>query len=277
MDENVEQWIPFADAPWNAAQRKGFDGILAWDQQMKNLPVADLSGEVLKARLADEAAQLRDTGACSLVSDALCQSVFGEAAALNLPPARFIQQLEHAYYHYGALSFEDNAALKQYMQAIVIPRGTLVAGLADLAHNWQVPQVGNLSTAFSLVGKLLNLERDLSADRVFIPRADLAQAGVSVEELKQGVNDARTQKLLWKQIIRIRDAFAQGQPLVKEVPRKFRRTFKKNWLTGLELVGEIERRGYDLWSSPVSLSAMQRFQVNVLAFIGKGVSHARGR
>ena len=36
MDENVEQWIPFADAPWNAAQRKGFDGILAWDQQMKN-------------------------------------------------------------------------------------------------------------------------------------------------------------------------------------------------------------------------------------------------
>ena len=91
------------------------------------------------------------------------------------------------------------------------------------------------------------------------------------------MNDARTKKLLWKQVIRIRDAFAQGQPLVKEVPRKFRRSFKKNWLTGLELVGEIERRQYDLWTRPISLSRLQRFQVIMLSLIGKGVSHARGR
>lgn len=224
-----------------------------------------------------EAAILREHGACALVPESFCKPIFAHAATLNLKPELFIQQFEHAYYHYGALEFEDNAALKQYMQAVVIPRGTLVAGLADMAHTWQVPQVANLATAFSLVGKLLALKDDLKKGRLFIPLADLAQAGVSIEALAQGVNDARTQKLLWKQVIRIRDAFAQGQPLVKEVPRKFRRPFKKNWLTGLELVGEIERRQYDLWTRPITLTALQRFQITVLTFIGKGVSHARGR
>ena len=146
-----------------------------------------------------------------------------------------------------------------------------------MARTWQKPWVANLATAFSLVGKLLHLKEDLANDRVFIPMSGLAQAGISLEELKEGVNDARTKKLLWKQIIRIRDAFAQGQPLLKEVPRKFRRPFKRNWLTGLELVGEIERRQYDLWTEPITLSRLQRFQVTVLSFIGKGATHARGR
>ena len=167
--------------------------------------------------------------------------------------------------------------LKAFLHETVVPKAYLIASLADLAHRWQLPKVADLATAYFLVNQLVNLKDNLAQSRLFIPESDLAQAGVSMEDLRHGTKSKAMEKMLWKQVIRIRDAFAQGQPLVKEVPRKFRRTFKRNWLTGLELVLEIERRDYDLWSSPIQLSKLQQFQIAVLTFVGKGAAKARGR
>jgi phytoene synthase len=104
---------------------------------------------------------------------------------------------------------------------------------------------------------------------VYIPLRDFEKTGVSVEQLKSGALDADGRKLLWRQVIRARDAFAQGQPLAQDLSRKTRRAFKRWWLGGLEVLNEIERRKYDVWSEPITLSAFHRAQVRFQALFGR--------
>ncbi|MFK7846427.1 MAG: squalene/phytoene synthase family protein [Rhodothermales bacterium] len=277
MPQTSAQWIPFEDAPWNADQRKSFSNITEWDNALKSLPLEHGSVEAIKARFAKEADDIDKGIYGGMLSERLCRQVLGEAGVERAHKDLYVSQVRSAYHYYSPIRFETGGELKQFLQGSVIPRGTLIAKLADVGHTWQLKQVSDLSTAFFLVNKLLNLKAELAKDRLYIPLADLEQANISINDLKEGRDSPQMQKMLWKQIIRVRDAFAQGQPLLKEVPRKFRRSFKKNWLTGLELVGEIEKRNYDLWSEPITLSGIQKFQINVLTFIGRGASHARGR
>lgn len=209
--------------------------------------------------------------------EALNHQIYREMDLHKLPQEWFTSQIKAAHHFYGSLRFSTGGDLKQFLEDAVIPQGYLIARLADVAHRWQLQQVSDLATAFFLVKRLVNLKEDLGKDQLFIPLGDLALAGITVDDLKQGKKSDQTRKMLWKQVIRVRDAFAQGQPLIKEVPRKFRRSFKKNWLTGLEFVTEIERRDYDLWSEPIVLSGMQRFQINVLSITSQGAGKARGR
>ncbi len=277
MPQNSSQWIPFKNAPWSADQKKSFAHITEWDRALKSLVIEEGGAEAIRVRFEKEADNITKGVYGGLLPENLCRQVLGDAEAIGLPKALYVSMVRSAHHYYSPIRFDTGADLKQFLQESVIPRGTLIAKLADVGHTWQLKQVSDLTTAFFLVNKLLNLKNELARDRLYIPLADLEQAGLSVNDLREGGDSPQMQKMLWKQIIRVRDAFAQGQPLVKEVPRKFRRSFKKNWLTGLELIGEIEKRKYDLWSEPITLSGVQKFQIRVLTFIGRGASHARGR
>ncbi len=276
MHRDETDWIPFIDAPWSADQKEQFEFILQWRRTLQQLSPAESDASALKSAFEAEADQLIAGESTSLLPKAVVDNMKLRAQRDGLPLEWFASQVRVAHRYYHPMQFATGKELKEFLTASVVAQGKLIAKLADVAHGWQLPQVSDLATAFHLVDKLVNLPAEMEKGRLYIPLSDLEQAGVTVDEIEKGVVDARTQKLLWKQIIRIRDAFAQGQPLVKEVPRKFRRTFKKNWLTGLELVGEIERRQYDLWSEPIVLSKIQKFQIAILSIIGKGAAKARG-
>jgi phytoene synthase len=76
-------------------------------------------------------------------------------------------------------------------------------------------------------------------------------------------------KLLWKQAVRARDAYAQGRQLVHEVTRRFSLPLKRYWLGGLEYLNEIERRDYDVWSVPIAFTRRQRAMIHTLARLGR--------
>lgn len=273
----VRQWIPFDDAPWSPDQRRSFDFIQAWVDALKAGDYAGKSREALKDLFEEDAARIEAERASQIIPRRLLDAVRADADGEPLRLEWLTKLVRSAHFYHGPLQFASSIELKQFLEAAVVPRGYLVASLADVAHRWQLPQVYDLAVAFFLVTRLVTLPEDLARDRLFIPLADLDQAGVTIAALKAGQNDAGVQKLLWKQVVRVRDAFAQGQPLLKEVPRKFRRSFKRNWLTGLELINEIERKKYDVWSRDIQLTAVQQFQVSVLSLIGRGASQARGR
>lgn len=268
--------MPFAEARWSSEEAEAFQLIQEWFAAVRQIKLpAGISNndETLEA----EAKAIEQGISSGLLSENLNQRVFLIAKKLSLPLTWFASPIRVANQLQGSLRFEDGIALKRYIQSVIVPQGNLIARLADVAHTWQLPHVANLSTGFFVANKLVGLNADLEKDRLYFPVADLEQLGVGVDDLKKGNRTPAVKKLLWKQVIRVRDALAQGQPLVKEVPRKFRRSFKKNWLTGLEFVLEIERRDYDVWSEPIQLSGLQRFQIDVLSWIGKGAARARGR
>ena len=99
---------------------------------------------------------------------------------------------------------------------------------------------------------------------------------MSREQLAEGRVDESMKRLLWKQTIRARNAFALAEPLALELPRRKAGAFKRWWLGALEALHEISRREYDVWTRPVALSARSRMQVRIQARFGRTAFRSRG-
>ncbi len=265
---------PFEHTPWKGAQKELVTLLWAWRMQLKDVETLPRDIEP-KIFFREQAEKIRARQPPDFGDELLSRKLLQACEAQTLPVEWLAQQVEVAHHFKGPIRFNEIADLKVFIKKWVAPHGYLLAKLAGSAHRWQLQLVDELAIAFFLIDHVTNLQADLARDWLFIPESELAVAGVRVEDLREGRMTDAIRKLLWKQVIRVRDAFAQGQPLVNELPRGFRRPFKYWWLTGLELANQVEKRKYDVWSQPITLTGMQRFQVRVLSFIGKGAGKAR--
>jgi phytoene synthase len=170
----------------------------------------------------------------------------------------------------GPVRFEDVQALNTFIRRWAVAHTRLLAGLAGANNTWQLRVVDELGRGFFFVGRLMTLAEDMARDQLFIPLTDVEQAGVSVKQLRTGDVDENVRRLLWKQSIRARDALGQGQELIRDLTRRRRRFALKRWWHGaLEMLNEIERRDYDVWTEPLKLSLFRRMQINLQAVFGK--------
>jgi phytoene synthase len=173
---------------------------------------------------------------------------------------------------YGKTRFETSAALKDFVGRWAMPHGRLLAGLAGIDLSVRLRHADELARAFFHLGRLLTLPEDVRRGQLFIPLAALEQRGVTVEQLRTGAVDDAVQGLLWKESVRIRDALAQGRPLIPNLSLRHRFALKRFWVGALELLKELERRDYDLWSAPMELSLFRRVQVYLQTLLGRSVS-----
>lgn len=204
-----------------------------------------------------------------MVRERVWQRAYDVCEAHNLDRAWLAKQVGAAQHLQGSVRFETNADLKAFVQAWAIPHGRLLGGLAEANTTWQVRYLDELARAFFHLGRLLTLPHDLSEGRLFLPLEDLRRNRVSVQQLRDGGVTEGVRKLLWKESIRIRDALAQGQPLLKELGFWHRMMLKRWWIGALEVLQEIERRDYDLWSRPPTLSLFRRLQVYLQVVFGR--------
>ena len=266
---------PFEHVSWPADKKDAIEVFEQWHNFIGNECLFSSSDEAQRA-FANLKSQIENNDTQDLIPSVLLTQVKKTIASHDLPSEWFYGQLDVAHHFYGTYHVKDAKELKSFITQWEAPHAYLSAKLADAAYTWQRKLIDELTMGFFIVDMLLQLPEYLKNGNVFIPLSELEHANVSLQQLKQGDRTDAVQRLLWKQTIRARDAFAQGQPLIKELDRKYRGTVKKNWLTALEYINEIEKRKYDVWSAPVELSRMQRFQIFVLSIIGRGASQARG-
>lgn len=174
----------------------------------------------------------------------------------------------------GPVRFDDASSLNTFIRRWAIAHTRLLAGLAGANHTWQIEPVEELGRGFFFVGRLMTLADDLRRDQLFIPLTDLEQTGVEVSQLKTGDVDESVRRLLWKQSIRARDALGQGQALMRDVSRLQRFALKRWWHGALEMLNEIERRKFDVWSERPELSLFRRMQVHLQALFGKAAGRS---
>lgn len=174
----------------------------------------------------------------------------------------------------GPVRFGDVQALNTFVERWAGAHTRLLAGLADATHTWQLRPVDELGRGFFFVGRLMTLPQDVTRDQLFMPRSDLEQYGVQMEQLQTGDLDAGVRKLLWKQSIRARDALGQGQSLIRDLPRMRRFALKRWWHGALEMLNYIERHDFDVWTHPPELSLFRRMQINLQALFGKAAGRS---
>jgi phytoene synthase len=274
-EQKNTNYRPFSGQEWPASEREDAWRLWQWHLSLRRPQApSDQEGE-RKAFFEREAEKVRQFEPTALISAELTAQVYGILQRRKMPADYLADQVLASAAFAGRARFETASDLNQFVRQWAGSHGRLLAHLADAAYMWQLQYVDDLSRGFFLTGRLLELPQDLAEDRLFIPMAELERHGLTVERLKKGNPDEAIRRLLWRQVILARDALASGRLLSEELPRSLSRSLRKWWFGCLEVLNEIERRKYDVWSRPIEIPAIRRFFVLLQMQFGKAAFRSR--
>jgi phytoene synthase len=265
--------LPFYD-DWAPDLQPAAHALWDWHLSLADAPALAANGTPAKhdAFFDEEHDRALRGEPLRIIREAVWRPAYQVCAEHDLSRSLLAAQIDAVRVLRGRVRFDSTTALNDFIRRWVTSLAQLLAGLVDADHDWQRPRIAELAKGFFIAGHLFHLPRDLAEDRLFIPTDDLERAGVTVDQLRRGTVDEAMQRLLWKQSVRVRDALAQGQPLIDELSWRYRYALKRYWLGALELLTELKRRDYDLWRGPVELSWFQRLQIHLQTFLGRATA-----
>lgn len=255
---------PFYDRPWPASLQPHARALWQWHLALRERAAAgtDVSFE--------EAAEQVEQGApVTLLPETVWQPAYAACREHRLAFALLAEQVRAAAMLAVPVRFDTAAAVRAFVTAWAAPHARLLAGLADAGRTWQLAWIDALAAGFFWVGRIVSLPEELERDWLFFPMAELEQEGVTIEQLRRGAVDEAVRRLLWKQSVRARDALARGSDLVRDLPRPYAGALKRYWFGALEVLREVERRDYDVWTRPITLSAFTRLQIQYQSRFGR--------
>lgn len=260
---------PFLDDGWPRAAKPHARALWDFHSALVYADAPKLDGRDLEAFFeAEHQAVLAGESLKSIPED-VTQRAYDAVEAYAIPRALLGRQVTAARRFREPIRFPNGHEIRAFVGDWGHAHGRALAHVAGVKGSWQLKYIDEFSTALFWVGRLVTLQRDLGRDWLFIPESDLQQAGVAVEELQRGEMTETVRRLLWKQTIRAKNAFAHSEQLVLDLPRPYSGAVKRWWIGGLEVLNEIVRRDYDVWSEPITLSRFYQLQVRLQARFGR--------
>ncbi len=264
---------PFRPSAFPRAKREAAGALWRWHTALLGAKHPALDGDDLTAYFEAEREKVAAGEVPELVSERTWRAARRACDAHELRRDDLAAQIRGArVLTEPPVLFATDAELTGFLRTWVTPHALLLAKLAGAGHSWQERPVHGLARGFFLTARLAKLPRDVQHDRFFLPTDEMEQAGVTRDQLRRGALDEALRRLLWKQTVRIRDALAQGVMLTKELPRRYRNELKRSWTGALEVLRQVEKRDYDVWTRPVDLAWRQRVQIQLQAFFGNAAS-----
>lgn len=179
----------------------------------------------------------------------------------QLPQKPFADLLSAFRQDQVKLRYRTDDELLDYCQRSANPVGYLVLGLAESANTETTAWSDAICSGLQLANFCQDIAIDASKNRVYIPETRLQQFGICEGEVLKGRKSEKLQSLL-REWCRYADGFFdRGAPLVHHVP---------NWLSldvrlfiagGRQILKEIERNRYDVWSKRVSIGKWRKLSL----------------
>jgi 15-cis-phytoene synthase len=117
-----------------------------------------------------------------------------------------------------------------------------------------LPAAVDCGTAFQLTNILRDLQEDAARGRVYLPREDLLRFELTADDLTQGCQDERFQRLMKFEVARAREYYGRARALFEFLDPPGQPIFDTMLRIYGGLLDEIERRRYDVFTRRVELS-----------------------
>jgi phytoene synthase len=223
--------------------------------------VSDEPGDIESKRLglARWRALLDESAAGRTDGHAILPALADTVARFEIPTRYFHDLILGAEMDLTVGSYATFDRLSEYCYRVA---GTV--GLTCLhVFGFRDPRAPDLAERLGLAFQLTNILRDVQGDyemgRVYLPLEDLARFGVRDEDLRGPVTPA-LRELLAFSASRAWRFYEEGAPLVAQVDPESRATLWALIRTYSTLLARIEERGFDVFSSRVSLSSAEKIQ-----------------
>jgi phytoene synthase len=137
-----------------------------------------------------------------------------------------------------------------------------VSGDPDLARR----AAADLGIAFQLTNFIRDVAEDLARGRVYLPLDGLAAHGVTVAELCAGAMTPRIRALLAAEVERARGFYRDAAAGIGELDRDARDCVRTASQLYGDILDEIERADYDVFSRRIRIGQARRLRVGLPAY-----------
>ena len=230
--------------------------------------VSDEPGDVdsKRAGLARWRAMLDDAVAGRTEGHAILPALADTISRFEIPTRYFHDLVLGAEMDLTVASYATFDRLTEYCYRVA---GTV--GLTCLhVFGFRDPKAPDLAERLGIAFQLTNIIRDVRGDfemgRVYLPQEDLDRFDCRAEDL-HGPLTPQLCELLEFEAARAWQFYEEGAPLVAQVDADSRATLGALVRTYSTLLARIGERGYDVFSSRVSLSRAEKFQYLLTAGI----------
>jgi phytoene synthase len=201
-------------------------------------------------------------------SDPVNRAVIDTAQRWQIPTSYFADFLESMRMDLTVTSYATYADLTRYMwgSAAVIGLQMLpILGRADDSTRWDLLESHaiDLGTAFQLTNFLRDVSEDLRRGRVYLPEESLHRFGVDRDRLARGRVDESIRNLLAWEIERARGLYASAAPGIQLVEASSRDCLRTALTLYADILDEIERADYDVFSGRVQVGLARRAAVGL--------------
>ncbi|HEX4075981.1 MAG TPA: squalene synthase HpnC, partial [Candidatus Acidoferrales bacterium] len=231
--------------------------------------VSDEVGDLESKRrgLAQWRAKLDEAAGGNAGGHPVLPALANTIARFEIPTRYFHDLISGAEMDLTVASYATFDRLSEYCYRVA---GTV--GLTCLyVFGFRDPRSPDLAERLGLAFQLTNILRDVRADfemgRIYLPDDDIQRFGCASADLR-GPLTAGLRDLLAFESERAWRLYEEGAPLVDQVDADSRATLAALIRTYSTLLSRIEERGFDVFSSRVSLSSTEKVQYLLTARIG---------
>jgi squalene synthase HpnC len=123
-------------------------------------------------------------------------------------------------------------------------------------------------TALQIANFWQDVSRDFEKGRIYLPVEDLRRFGVAEDTIRLGENSPRFREMMQFEVVRAREWFAQGLPLIARVEGKLALDIELFSRGGQEVLNAIERQEYAVLGRRPSISKARK-----LALVARAALH----
>lgn len=254
---------PFTDATRDVEVEAAVNGAYDWHAYLRGL-----RGD--SSAIADDARRILARQPVSVLNQAKVDAALVLVTDHDASVEDVARQVEAAARFQSSVRLHDVVALEAFVDLWTGAHARVIGAIGGIGrYTWQQALISEISRGFFLTASLMTLPEDLEEGHVLFPLSDATAVGMEESELMPGNLTPGVRRFLWKQTVRARDSFAQSQRLIDDLDRRQAASFRRWWFAALEVLNQIERNKFDVWSHPPRLTPYRRAHVRFQARFGR--------
>ncbi|MDD5383871.1 MAG: squalene synthase HpnC [Gallionella sp.] len=143
--------------------------------------------------------------------------------------------------------YADFGELLDYCRRSANPVGTLLLHLYEEATPVNIAYSDAICTSLQLINFWQDVAKDYAIGRIYLPLGELAQYGVSEEQIAQGSANDAWRKLMKFQVDRARAMMLSGAPLGSILTGRIGLEMRMIIAGGLRILDKLEAADYDMF------------------------------
>jgi len=168
--------------------------------------------------------------------------------------------------------YENFDEVLGYCKNSADPVGRLVLLVFDIHGDELFEKSDKICTALQLANFWQDVKIDLEKDRIYIPKDDMANFGVSEDDLVNKNNSKTFRDLIKFQVERTEKQFKEGRVLLDLLKKEFvsKRLIlelKLTWLGGMEILNKIKAIDYNVLGTRLKLSFFDKIKLLIKTLV----------